>query len=195
MTPLGLVDAVPHLFWITSRASGIVALVLASLSVSLGLAMSLRLLRSFGPDRLALHEALSIATLVALAVHGLSLVGDPWLHPSLVDVSVPFAGSYETAWTSLGIIAGWALALLGLSYRVRRWIGAARWRSLHRLTAVAWLAGLAHSLGEGSDSGQLWFLAMVGAVAIPALALLAARLASTRDPGPPPRRPAVPLPE
>ena len=49
-----------------------------------------------------------------------------------------------------------------------------RWRKLHRFTALAWLGGLVHSLGMGTDAGQLWFLAMMAIVAIPALALGAA---------------------
>jgi sulfoxide reductase heme-binding subunit YedZ len=170
-------SAGPHLFWITSRAAGIVALVLASLAVSLGLLMSTKLLRKRGPDLLAVHEILSISAIVAIAVHGLALVGDKYLHPSLVDVAVPFVGSYKSGWTSLGIIAGWGTALLGLSYYARRWIGAKRWRSLHRLTALVWLAGLVHAVGEGTDAGQLWFLAMLAIVVAPALMLLVTRLA------------------
>ncbi|HUZ83659.1 MAG TPA: hypothetical protein VMU66_03115 [Gaiellales bacterium] len=194
MSSFALVNAVPHLFWITSRAAGIVALVLSSLSVSLGLAMSLRLVRRLGTDRLAVHEALSLATIIAIAVHGLTLIGDPWMHPSLAAVSIPFVDTYKTGWTSLGIVAGWAMTLLGLGYYARRVIGAARWRSMHRLTAVAWIAGLVHSFGEGTDAGQMWFAAMVAAVALPALALLAGRLLTTREPAPARRRP-VPLPE
>ncbi len=165
----------PHLFWITSRAAGIVALVLASLAVSLGLLMSTKLLRRRGPDLLATHEVLSLSTLVAIAMHGLALVGDQYLHPSLADIAVPFVGSYKTFWTSLGIVGGWGLALLGVSFYLRRHIGAARWRRLHRLTALMWLAGLVHALGEGTDAGQVWFVAMLAAVVIPALLLLAAR--------------------
>ncbi len=178
-------SATPHLFWITSRAAGIVALVLASLAVSLGLLMSTKLLRKRGPDLLAFHEVLSMSTLVAIAVHGLTLLGDQYMHPSLVDIAVPFASGYRTFWTSLGIIGGWGLALLGLSFYVRRHIGAARWRKLHRLTAVMWLAGLAHALGEGTDAGQIWFLAMMAIVVIPALLLLATRwLGVNRGPRP-----------
>ena len=51
-------------------------------------------------------------------------------------------------------------------------IGQQRWRNLHRLTALAWLAGVAHTLGEGTDAGQTWFLVMIGIVAVPALLLL-----------------------
>ena len=97
--------------------------------------------------------------------------------PSIADISIPFVSSYKTIWTTLGIVSGWSLILLGLSYYARRYVGAVRWRKLHRFTALAWLAGLVHALGEGTDAGQVWFLAMIALVAIPALALLATRLA------------------
>jgi sulfoxide reductase heme-binding subunit YedZ len=181
-------NAGPHLFWITSRAAGSAALVLASLAVCLGLLMSTRLLKRFGgPDLRVAHEALSLATLVAIAVHGLALVGDQFLHPSLIDISVPFAGGYKTGWTTLGIVSGWGLALLGLSYYARARIGQDRWRTLHRFTALAWLMGLVHTLGEGTDAGQTWFLAMIGVVAVPALLLLVWRMSGLGQ-----RRPAVP---
>jgi sulfoxide reductase heme-binding subunit YedZ len=134
-----------------------------------------RLLTRRGPDARVLHEALSLATLVALAVHGLTLLGDAWLHPSLAEIALPFLGSYRTVWTSIGIVAFWMLALLGLSYYFRGRIGVRRWRSLHRLTALAWLMGIAHSLGDGTDAGQLWFLAMTAIVTIPPLVLLVVR--------------------
>ncbi|MFL5869217.1 MAG: hypothetical protein ACJ766_19105, partial [Thermoleophilaceae bacterium] len=127
-------------------------------------------------DLRVLHETLSLSALVAIAVHGAALLGDGFLHPSVLDISVPFVSSYKTFWTSLGILSGWALALLGLSYYLRGRIGPARWRRLHRFTALAWLLGLAHSVGEGTDAGTVWFLAMTGVVAIPALLLLVTRV-------------------
>jgi sulfoxide reductase heme-binding subunit YedZ len=170
-------DAGPHLFWITSRAAGTAALVLASLAVCLGLLMSTRVLKRFGgPDLRVAHEALSLATLVAIAVHGLALLGDQFLNPSLADISLPFVSGYKTGWTTLGIVSGWALAVLGLSYYARARIGQDRWRSLHRFTALAWLMGLGHSLGEGTDAGQTWFLVMIGIVAVPAIVLLLWRM-------------------
>ena len=168
-------SATPHLFWITSRAAGIASLVLASLAVSVGLTMSLKFMRRRGPELTALHEALSLATLVALAVHGLSLLGDHFLSASLADIALPFAWSYKTIWTSIGIIGAWGLVFLGLSYYARRTIGVNRWRKLHRLTALAWIAGIVHTLGEGTDAGQIWFLAMLSIVAVPAIALLLVR--------------------
>jgi sulfoxide reductase heme-binding subunit YedZ len=178
----------PHLFWIASRAAGITALLLSSLSVCLGLTMGARLLRGRWSDMRVTHEALSLATLLALAVHGLSLIGDSYLHPSLADVAVPFLGGYKTLWTSTGIVAFWMMALLGLGYYARGRIGAQRWRRLHRWVAVAWILGVVHSLGEGSDAGQAWFLVMTAVAVLPALGLLIGRhlaplLRSRNEPG------------
>jgi methionine sulfoxide reductase heme-binding subunit len=166
----------PHLYWITSRAAGIAALALASMSVCAGLLMSGRTRHGRRADLRVTHEALSLATLATLAVHGLSLLGDGYLHPSLADIAIPFVSGYETVWTSMGIVAFWSLLVLGLSYYARAHIGVQRWRSLHRFAALAWLLGLAHSLGEGTDAGQTWFLAMIGVVVVPALGLLLVRL-------------------
>jgi sulfoxide reductase heme-binding subunit YedZ len=146
--------------------------------------MSTKLLKRRRPDLLATHEILSLSTIVAIVIHGTALLGDRFLHPSLADIAIPLVSGYKTLWTTMGIVAGWGLIALGLSYYARARIGAARWRLLHRFTALAWLAGLVHSLGEGTDAGRLWFLAMVAIVAIPALALLATRLiGSRRGPG------------
>jgi sulfoxide reductase heme-binding subunit YedZ len=172
-----MTDPGPHLFWITSRAAGCAALLLASLAVAAGLLMGGRFVKGRGVDLRAAHEALSLATLVAIAVHALSLLGDEFLHPSLADVTVPFASSHETGWTTAGIVAGWGLVILGLSYYARAWIGVRRWRTMHRFTALAWLLGLAHSLGEGTDAGEAWFLALTAIAVVPALVLLIVRLA------------------
>jgi len=172
----------PHLFWITSRAAGFTALIVASLAVSIGLLMSTKLIKGRVSDLRVAHEVLSLSALVAIVVHGVTLIGDRYMHPSVLDITVPFLGSYKSAWTSLGIVSGWSLVVLGLSYYARRWIGGVRWRKLHRFTALAWLAGLAHALGEGTDAGQAWFLAMVAIVAVPALALLARRMLPRRGP-------------
>jgi sulfoxide reductase heme-binding subunit YedZ len=166
-----------HLFWITSRAAGTVTLLLASVAVAFGLLMSTPFARGRRPDLRVVHEALSLATLLALTVHAGSLLFDSFLNSSVLDVTVPFVSGYAEPWTGIGIVAGWALALLGLSAYWRTKIGVARWRRLHRWTALAWLAGLVHALGEGTDSGQTWFLVSAGIVVAPALALLVSRVA------------------
>jgi methionine sulfoxide reductase heme-binding subunit len=164
-----------HAFWITSRAAGIIALLAASLAVAVGLSRR-------GRDWRVVHESLSLATMVALAVHAFSLLGDSYLKPSLADVTIPFVSSYERLWMSVGIVAGWAFVILGLSYYVRARIGIQRWRTLHRFTALAWVLGIVHALTMGTDAGTAWFLLTVALVAIPAGALLVRRLTPTPAP-------------
>jgi sulfoxide reductase heme-binding subunit YedZ len=164
-----------HVFWIASRAAGTVALLTASGSVGLGLAMGGRLVRRSGPDLRAAHEALSLATMAAIVVHAAALLGDSFLKLGVVDLTIPFASGYAEPWTAIGIVSGWATFALGLSYYARARIGVARWRALHRFTALAWLAGIAHALGEGTDAGSAWFLVVAGALVVPALGLLALR--------------------
>ena len=164
-----------HLFWITSRAAGGAALILASASVGVGLMVSSKRRSSNKRDMRAIHEALSLTTLAMVALHGLALLGDSFMRPGLTGIAIPFAGSYRPLWTGIGIVAGYGLAILGASYYQRDRIGAARWRRLHRLTAVFWLAAVVHTIGAGSDAGEIWFLAISGALVIPAALLLTLR--------------------
>src|SRR3954447_13697426 len=163
-----------HLFWITSRAAGTAALLLSSVAVCVGLLFGGKLVKG-RPDLRHLHEALSLATIVALLVHAVALLGDSFLSPTLADISIPFVTGYQRGWTTLGIVAGWALIALGLSYYVRDRIGQQRWKKLHRFTALAWAAGVVHSLGEGTDAGATWFLVATAIAVVPALVLLAIR--------------------
>jgi sulfoxide reductase heme-binding subunit YedZ len=169
-----------HVFWITSRAAGLVALILASASVGVGVSMGGRMFRGRGPELKVIHEALSIATLAAVALHALALLGDAYFHPTIADLTIPFSSGYRQPYMALGIIAGWGFVTLGLSFYARTRIGIARWRILHRFTALAWILGVVHALGEGTDSGQAWFLAITAIAVIPPLALVCARLVRPR---------------
>jgi sulfoxide reductase heme-binding subunit YedZ len=166
-----------HLFWITSRAFGIVALILASASVGVGVSISGRLTRRRGPDLRTVHEALSLGAIAAVALHAASLLGDSFFHPNIAALTIPFMSGYREPYMALGILAGWGMIVIGLSYYVRDRIGVARWKILHRFTALAWILGVIHTLGEGSDAGRMWFLALTALVVGPPLVLLVARIA------------------
>jgi methionine sulfoxide reductase heme-binding subunit len=168
-------SAAHHLFWITSRAAGGAALLLSSASVLLGLMMSSSRRQPNRRDLRTLHEALSMTALAMVGLHGLSLLGDAYLNPGIAGILIPFAGGYRPLWTGLGILAGYGLALLGVSYYFRDRIGAARWRRAHRLTAAFWLLAIVHTIGAGSDAAEPWFLVIGGVTAIPAVFLLVLR--------------------
>ncbi len=147
-----------HGWWIASRASGIVALALVTISVGIGLAMAGKFARKPGANKtlVAIHEQTALAGLIAIAVHGLTLLGDPWLNPGLAGIAVPFTMAYKSLWTGFGIIGGWLAALLGLSFYFRRRIGAALWRKAHRATIVVYGLGVVHTLGAGTDASSPW---------------------------------------
>jgi sulfoxide reductase heme-binding subunit YedZ len=178
-------DPLHYAWWLAGRASGVVALCLVALSVGLGLAMAARVAPRHMTRRLRrLHEHVALVGLGAIATHGLTLLGDRWLHPGLTGIAVPFAMSYRPVATGLGIIAGYTAALLGLSFYVRRRIGPPLWRKLHRLTVVVYVLGVVHTLGAGTDAASPWLRALVLATALPIVSLFARRLAPAR------RRPA-----
>ena len=167
-----------YLWWLVSRASGIVALVTISLSVLMGLAMATKSLRRQGLKRgvARMHEHVALIALAAIGLHGASLLGDHWLKPGLRGITVPFAMSYRPQFTGVGIIAGYLALLLGPSFYLRRRIGARRWRKLHRMTALVWLLSVLHTLGAGSDGSKLWLRVVVFVPGVPIVYLLVLRL-------------------
>lgn len=182
-----MITAIPHTlttqgWWIASRASGIVALVLVTVSVGLGLTMAGKPVRSPGFTRAlrAIHEQSALAALVAIAVHGFALLADPWLKPGLTGVAVPFALGLHTFWTGLGVIAAYLAALLGLSFYLRRRLGARLWRKAHRATTAVYVLGLFHALGAGTDTGSPLFLAWAAGTGVPISILFVYRIGAAR---------------
>jgi len=178
-----------YLWWLISRASGVVALALVSISVLMGLAMAARVIPRPGWKRTVarLHEHVALTALAAVGLHGVSLLGDTWLKPGLRGIAIPFALHYRPGFTGAGIIAGYLMMLVGPSFYLRRRLGAGRWRKLHRVSAAIWMLSVAHTLGAGSDGTALWLRAVVLAPVAPIAYLLVLRIARER---PAARRPA-----
>jgi methionine sulfoxide reductase heme-binding subunit len=173
-------------WWLASRASGIVALVLIALSVAIGLTMAAKTVPSPSTRRLliAIHEHAALAALVAIAVHGITLLGDSFLKPGLLGIAVPFVIDHEPVFTGLGIIGGYLAAILGLTFYIRRRIGTKRWRNLHRLTPVVYVLGVVHAVGSGTDAGQTWMVALLVATGAPILYLGIMRALPPERPAP-----------
>jgi sulfoxide reductase heme-binding subunit YedZ len=179
VSPTSLTDPSQHLFWLASRALGVVAIVLLSAAVACGLALSGRMSgRPGGTARLkTAHEALTLTALGAIAGHGLVLLGDSYLAPGVGGIAVPFVLAFKQFWTGLGVIGGWLAAILGLSYYARRWIGVSTWRKLHRWTLLAYVLAVAHTLGSGTDASSGWLLAILAAAGLPVIAIGLKRVA------------------
>jgi sulfoxide reductase heme-binding subunit YedZ len=171
-------DPANYIWWLAGRASGVVALLLVTASVLLGLTMASKVIRRRGvaPVLARVHEQTALAGLVAIAVHGASLLADPWLHPGVTGVLVPFTMSYRPLFSGLGIVAAYLATLLGLSFYIRKRIGTRLWRKLHRATVLVWALGVVHTLGAGSDAGSAWLHGLVLATGVPILVLFAIRV-------------------
>ena len=182
-----IVGGIPHAlathgWWIASRASGIVALVLVTISVALGLLLAGKPLRRPGLNRslLAIHRQTALAGLAAIAVHGTGLLLDPWLRPGLSGVVVPFTLGFHRLWTGFGVVAAYLALLLGPTFYLRRRIGPKLWRGAHRATIAVYLLGLFHALGAGSDTGSPIFAIWAVGTGVPIALLLAYRLLQAR---------------
>ena len=169
------IDPLDHSWWIASRSAGVVAFVAVAVSVILGLMMANGLLRGRTRLILGLHEYTALAGLIAIAVHGITLLGDPWMNPTLTQIAIPLTIDYRPVWTSLGIIAGWLAVLLGLSFYVRKRIGARLWRQVHRATILVWVLAVAHTIGGGTDGSERWMQAIMVTTGIPIVFLFLRR--------------------
>ena len=187
-------DPLHQLTWLAARSSGLVAWALAALATILGLAMAARRIQS-GPDARRLHQHLTLAGLIALAIHGATIALDPWLKGGVVGVLVPFTIGYRPLAVAVGILAGWLMIAFAASWYLRRRIGARTWRYAHRFTPVVFVAATVHALTAGSDAGTWWMTLVAFALCGTAAGLLAARwlVVGSRSPRTvrPARAPAV----
>jgi sulfoxide reductase heme-binding subunit YedZ len=176
------IDPARYIWWLTSRASGVVALGLVALSVLLGLTMATKIVSRPGLGRrlAGLHEHAALMALATMAVHGATLLGDRWLHAGVRGLVVPFTMGYRPLWTGLGMIGGYLAALLGLSFYVRRRIGTKLWRRVHRATVLVYVLAVIHTLGAGSDVGAIWLRMFMIATGAPIVFLTLVRYLERR---------------
>ena len=185
-------DPSQQVFWLASRALGVVAIVLLAISVALGLAMSGRIARRPGlPAKLKrLHEASTLVALGLIVAHAGVLLADGWLRPGIAGIALPFQLGYRPVWTGIGIIAGWLALILGLSFYVRKWIGTRTWRWLHRWTLAVYALALGHAVGAGTDGRSTWMLVMLALLTAPIVFAFSYRMLPVRAARP--RRAAPP---
>ncbi len=143
--------AVP-IAWLVARAAGLVAFGLLTLSMWLGLGLSTRVL---GPRRqkplFAWHQTLVWTGLAMLGLHVLAILLDPTIHFGLAAVLVPFAAPWHPGAIAAGVVGGWLLLTLAVSFRLRRWIGQKGWRRLHYASFGTFALSLGHALTAGTD--------------------------------------------
>jgi sulfoxide reductase heme-binding subunit YedZ len=163
-------------FWYLTRGTGIVALLLLTASVALGVLTTARW-RSPRWPRFALsavHRNLTLLTIVFVAVHVVTTVLDGYAPIRLVDSLVPFVSRYRPVWLGLGALAFDLLLALVVTSLLRAQLGYRFWRQIHWLAYASWPVALVHALGTGTDARVGFMLiAGFGSLAVVALAVLA----------------------
>jgi predicted ferric reductase len=149
----------PKMFWYLSRASAIFSYAALWLSTAMGMVLSTRMAAQLRKVSMIsnFHQVLSVVGLVTAAAHGLLLIGDHYLAPTILQVLVPFTlQAYRPQWVGLGQIAFYLWGIILFSTIVRRWIGGKLWRGIHYLGFLAFAMGLVHGITSGTDSGTDW---------------------------------------
>ena len=169
--------------WEIIRASGFVAYGLLAASVILGLLVSSKLFgRAISAKSLTyLHEGLAVGSLLATITHLVALGLDEYVDFGLQALLVPGASSWEPQAVTLGVIAMWMLAIVTVSFYIRKLIGQKVWRFVHFASFGAFVAALAHGIMAGTDSGNPAALALYGATGAVVMVLLIARVALEGD--------------
>jgi sulfoxide reductase heme-binding subunit YedZ len=163
----------PKALWYLDRAAGLVLLVLLTVAVALGQA-SVRYGGRPGRDRrlprflaVDLHRNAALLGLSLLAVHVGTAVADDFVDITVVDAVLPFGSPYRPVWLSAGTLALDLLVAVAVTTALRRRLGPAGWRVVHRSGLAAWALAVGHGLGTGSDIRRPWVLALVfGCVAV-----------------------------
>jgi predicted ferric reductase len=160
--------------WYATRATGLVTLLMLTVSVLLGLLVAGRFSSQRWPRFLTqgLHRNVSLLVLVFLVLHVGTTVLDTYTSIPLSAAFVPFASSYKTGWLSLGAVALDLLIALVVTSLVRDRLGYRTWRRVHWLAYACWPVAVAHGLGIGTDRSVTWVIALtlgcVGCVGVAA---------------------------
>jgi methionine sulfoxide reductase heme-binding subunit len=178
MLTAAAVSSSPRVLWYLTRGTGIVALILLSITVALGVANRKRLQTDRVPRFVIdlVHRNASLLAVSFVLIHVVTTLLDSYVSISVVNVIVPFTASYKPLWLGLGAVAFDLLMAVALTSILRRRLGHRAWRATHWLAYVSWPVALVHALGTGTDRGAHWMLAITGACILTVGAALITRL-------------------
>jgi len=170
--------------WYASRATGVVALLLMTAVLLLGLLVT-RQGRLPGLPRFAvtgLHRNLSLVAVVFVVLHVLTAVADSYVRIPLISAVVPLASSYERLALGLGAVSLDIMIAVIVTSLLRRHLSRRLWRAVHLLAYVSWPVAWLHSITSSTDLRHGWlFLTAVGCALLVAAAVLWRLSAASRD--------------
>jgi sulfoxide reductase heme-binding subunit YedZ len=148
--------------WYATRASGIVALVLLTLTMVLGLATTSRTRARHWPGfaQQEFHRRISILAVVFVAIHVLTSLLDTFVHIGWLAIIVPFTSPYSRFWVGMGTVALDLMVAVFVSSLLRSRVKPSTWRTIHWLAYGSWPVAVAHTFGMGTDAGEHWVIAL-----------------------------------
>ncbi|MGH9088964.1 MAG: ferric reductase-like transmembrane domain-containing protein [Acidimicrobiales bacterium] len=169
--------------WYATRATGLVALVLLTGTMVLGLLTTTRFATKHWPPvaQQDLHRRVSLLSVLFVAGHVLTSVLDSYVHIGWAAVLVPFASAYKSFWVGLGTISLDLMLAIALTSILRHRISARAWRGVHWLAYVSWPVAVIHTLGIGTDVRLRWVLLLVIACMVTVFASAGIRLGQALD--------------
>ena len=172
----------PSPLWYATRATGVVALVLLTATVVLGVAGSARFATPRWPRVITagLHRNLPLLAVAFVAAHVLTTVLDSYAPIGWVSAVVPFTSPYRTFWLGLGAVASDLLLAVTVTSLLRARLGYRAWRAVHWLGYACWPVALWHGLGTGTDSRLPWLLGLDAACVAAVTGALGWRLSLAR---------------
>jgi sulfoxide reductase heme-binding subunit YedZ len=166
--------------WYASRATGVVALLLMTAVVLLGLLVT-RQGRLPGLPRFAvtgLHRNLSLVAVVFVGLHVLTAVVDSYVNIPLIATVVPLASPYEPLWVGLGAVSLDITVAVIVTSLLRRHLTRRLWRAVHLLAYLSWPVAWLHSITSSRDMLYGWMLVLGIGCALLVVAAVAWRLAA-----------------
>jgi Ferric reductase like transmembrane component len=148
--------------WYAARAAGVVAYVLLTAVVLVGVTLAGQLRLKTWP-RFAvtdLHRFGSLLVGVFVGLHVLTIALDTYTPFSLTQLAVPFTSSYRPVWVALGIVSAELLLAVAVTNALRERIPYRWWRRAHFATFVIWAGATVHGIGAGTDSSAVWLAAI-----------------------------------
>ena len=168
------------MIWYLMRGSGVVALLLFTAVLVLGIATTMRWRAGRLPRfvTLGLHRNLSLVAVVFLVIHIATAMLDSYAGVHLAQVFVPTWTRRYGLFLGMGALSLDLLLAVVVTSLVRHRLSQRVWKSVHWLAYASWPVALAHSLGTGTDArvGWMQLLAAVctGSVALAVLWRVAA---------------------
>ncbi|MEP7035357.1 MAG: ferric reductase-like transmembrane domain-containing protein [Dermatophilaceae bacterium] len=162
------------MLWLANRGTGVVLLVLLTLSMMIGVLSTSRISPQLWPRMLSqgLHRNVSTLAVTFLAAHTLTAVLDSYIDVRWWNAILPFTGAYRQPWLGLAALSTDLLIAVALTSVLRHRMSHRPWRGVHVLAYTAWALGLIHGM-QGTDSATVWGAALnYGSIAAVSLAVL-----------------------